>query len=1572
MSKRRQRSPFLLEKYEQQRAAAPVLTPACATLDADGDYDIFSNTSNSVGFERRPPPQLQQLPHVPTPASATLDVGGDYDIFSSPSNSVGFERRPPQLQQLQQPPPQQSPAQQLVQAHEQLMRQQQHALRQQQQLIMQQQQQQSLPVINSAPPSMSFSQSAGFTRHLPSPSPSPSINANIYMPTSQSGGYNRPAPSPLPSVNVSSPSINTMVNMSASQFGGYNRPVPVHVPSPSPSPLPSVNVSSPSINTMVNMPMSQFGGYNRPVPVHTPSPSPSPSSLPSVNVSLPSINTMVDMPTSQFGGYNRPVPVHLPSPSPSPSPLPSVNVSSPSIITMANMPLTQSAGYSRPVMATLEEMENNVTPGYERRTPVPMQPPSIRPNVPLGPQSAGYERKPNPRPSINVDSDMQVMQTPGYERPVPPSPMDISTNTDFLPMSQQGGYVRSPSLSISTSDDLSMSQQGGYVRSPSLSISTSDDLSMSQQGGYVRSPSLSISTSNDLSMSQQGGYVRSPSLSINASNALPMVQPAGYVRPHTIPTVSTSNALPMSQRAGYERSPSQPDSSSITTSLESVNLYADGYSDESSKKHQIDLDENTTNMTSEEISVELKGLLELKQLGFVLEDEYERRKKLLLKLTPYSSKFSMAQKKSKVNGAFSTRKIHTRTRNSTKDRVVRVFLSSTFRDMQNERDSLVKNAFPKLKKICSERGIFFSEVDLRWGITEAQSESGQVLNLCLKEIDNCRPYFVSLLGDRYGYIPPIKQDIARQYPWLSTAKGKGVTELEIMYGALNDVSKSDKSLFFFKSKKDNRVLSADEGDNTEKLESLKQRIQSSGLKYQYYESSEHLAQIVLDKLQEVIEYDFPKEDDPDELELENMQHEIFADSRARVYIGRNEYYTRLHQYLASNQNNRPLIVTGESGSGKSSLLANWVKQITPGASGGSSTDFAIVHFIGSSPASAEYTNLLRRVMSILQREYDIDGAIPSDAKSLIKEFERFVNLVPSGKRVILVLDALNQLEDKDSALDMGWLPVKMPHNVKLIVSTLSNTRCYTAVMERSWEVMQVGVLNKTEKSALAEEYLRLFGKSFDQAQLKRIVDAEQTQNPLFLRALLEELRVHGVFEEINARIDYYLSASNVAQLYEKILARLENDYEKEKPGLVGRMLSLLWVSKRGLSESELVEVLAVTRVEFSPLFLALQENLTSRGGLLNFFHDYLRIAVEKRYLSASARQKTEHHCILGNYFEKCVDVTRKADELPWHLEKTENWPSLKNCVTDIPVFLKLYSRQRKFELIRYWVTLRKQFPLSSSYMTAFKNYSATSKISEENSIRVYTKVARFLREMLEYDVAQNMLLEALGKAVTYYGNTHLVVAKINYVLAELLWTNGNFKDAEPYCVKSLEIREKLLPPDHLNIAMSLCGLGELLIDKDNQKAKECITRAMRIRESHYGSSHVLIARCLQDLAIIADNSGDSETAISLLQRAIEIREKVLGTGHPHLASSLEALATTYKLSRQPEKAEPLLRRSMDIYIHLYGLNHPSVMSSCGWLCHVLRDLKKYEQLKQMEATLENIKSGLAKMNITNLGERIED
>ena len=36
-------------------------------------------------------------------------------------------------------------------------------------------------------------------------------------------------------------------------------------------------------------------------------------------------------------------------------------------------------------------------------------------------------------------------------------------------------------------------------------------------------------------------------------------------------------------------------------------------------------------------------------------------------------------------------------------RVIRLFISSTFRDMQAERDELVKRNFPQLRKLCEER-----------------------------------------------------------------------------------------------------------------------------------------------------------------------------------------------------------------------------------------------------------------------------------------------------------------------------------------------------------------------------------------------------------------------------------------------------------------------------------------------------------------------------------------------------------------------------------------------------------------------------------------------------------------------------------------------------------------------------------------------------------------------------------------------------------------------------------------------------------------------------------------------------
>src|SRR5215471_5358876 len=131
---------------------------------------------------------------------------------------------------------------------------------------------------------------------------------------------------------------------------------------------------------------------------------------------------------------------------------------------------------------------------------------------------------------------------------------------------------------------------------------------------------------------------------------------------------------------------------------------------------------------------------------------------------------------------------------------IRVFVSSTFRDMQPERDHLVKFIFPRLRKLCESRGVTWGEVDLRWGVTEEQSAQGKVLSLCLQEIHRCRPYFIGLLGELYGQSPKeISEDLANEHPWLLTHRGKSYTELEIIFGVLREPSMHGHAYFYFRS-----------------------------------------------------------------------------------------------------------------------------------------------------------------------------------------------------------------------------------------------------------------------------------------------------------------------------------------------------------------------------------------------------------------------------------------------------------------------------------------------------------------------------------------------------------------------------------------------------------------------------------------------------------------------------------------------------------------------------------------------------------------------------------------------------
>jgi hypothetical protein len=52
-------------------------------------------------------------------------------------------------------------------------------------------------------------------------------------------------------------------------------------------------------------------------------------------------------------------------------------------------------------------------------------------------------------------------------------------------------------------------------------------------------------------------------------------------------------------------------------------------------------------------------------------------------------------------------------------RIIRLFISSTFKDMIDERDKIMYVIYPKLEKYCSSKGYILQIVDMRWGIFES-------------------------------------------------------------------------------------------------------------------------------------------------------------------------------------------------------------------------------------------------------------------------------------------------------------------------------------------------------------------------------------------------------------------------------------------------------------------------------------------------------------------------------------------------------------------------------------------------------------------------------------------------------------------------------------------------------------------------------------------------------------------------------------------------------------------------------------------------------------------------------------
>jgi nephrocystin-3 len=78
----------------------------------------------------------------------------------------------------------------------------------------------------------------------------------------------------------------------------------------------------------------------------------------------------------------------------------------------------------------------------------------------------------------------------------------------------------------------------------------------------------------------------------------------------------------------------------------------------------------------------------------------------------------------------------------------------------------------------------------------------------------------------------------------------------------------------------------------------------------------------------------------------------------------------------------------------------------------------------------------------------------------------------------------------------------------MVLSTLPG-RPLDDIQKRSWQTLTIEPFNEKERRLFIEEYLKQYTKSLQPDSAEHIASKEQTANPLYLQALLEELRVFG-------------------------------------------------------------------------------------------------------------------------------------------------------------------------------------------------------------------------------------------------------------------------------------------------------------------------------------------------------------------------------------------------------------------------------------------------------------------------------
>jgi len=640
-----------------------------------------------------------------------------------------------------------------------------------------------------------------------------------------------------------------------------------------------------------------------------------------------------------------------------------------------------------------------------------------------------------------------------------------------------------------------------------------------------------------------------------------------------------------------------------------------------------------------------------------------------------------------------------------------IFITSTFRDMGAERDYLRNVVFPELEERLKDRRHTLEPIDLRWGVetvsvSEEQAKELLVLKVCLAEIERSRPFLLALVGDRYGWIPP--QDrlaAAAQEAGLDVdVRDKSITALEIEYGILSHADQQQRSYFYFRKPlpydEMTREKAADycdlknPGGEEEhgRVVAFKERIRQNpqfinrvrdyqaqwDSQNQKVTGLEAWGRMVLEDLWRDLDEEtkaFLRAPETGWQEQERWTLEEFVQNRNRGFIGRMEISEEIMgQATSPAMSGSPcgLCLVGDAGSGKSALFSHIYGLLQD------RNVLLLASAAGISPRSGEVNAILLRWIEDLAQFLEEASPLPEKptADDIEEQFVRLLGRAAIKKRIVIMIDALNQLESTPRAHQLTWLPKPLPDNVRMIATTLPGEEA-DAMKDRGGVILtNLPALQRVEARDLidhiCDRYHRKIHPQVAEALLskKNIEGLPAFGNPLWLELAVEEINLLDTDDFSRADKQYTGSAEerlhhllldtasslpcDIEGLYEWMLGRNEKIHGTAWSKSFAVVMAL---SRNGWRESDLRMLMPMLGSEqwddlhFAVLRRSFRGHLVRRGviGQYDFFHQQMRCAVEKRYCSNTEEMKKWHHQIADFLQTLPAEDKLRQDERMHHL-----------------------------------------------------------------------------------------------------------------------------------------------------------------------------------------------------------------------------------------------------------------------------------------------------------------------------------